>query len=50
MQALQHASKANGLPRDPADSDPARQQRVQALHRHDWVVNAKTLSVGLATA
>ena len=36
------------LPRDPADSALARRRRVQALHRHDWVVYAKTPLAGPA--
>jgi hypothetical protein len=48
MQALHEASVAGRLPRDPADSALARQQRVQALRRHDWVVYAKTPLAGPA--
>jgi hypothetical protein len=36
-QALHEAIEAGKLPRDPADTAPARHQRVQALRRHDWV-------------
>lgn len=48
MQALARAEQASELPRDPAASPPARQQRRQALHRHDWVVYAKTPLAGPA--
>ena len=48
MQALEHAERAAELPREPADSAQARQQRHQALRRHDWVVYAKTPLAGPA--
>jgi len=48
IQALQDASDAGTLPRDPAATDSARRQRVQALRRHDWVVYAKTPLAGPA--
>ena len=48
MQALQEACASGTLPRDPADTEPARQQRAQALRRHDWVVYAKTPLAGPA--
>ena len=48
LQALQQASDAGALPRDPADSALARAQRVLALRRHDWVVYAKTPLAGPA--
>jgi len=48
MQALQQACDAGALPRDPADTATARQQRTQALRRHDWVVYAKTPLAGPA--
>ena len=48
LHALQHACDADMLPRDPADTASARQQRVQALRRHDWVVYAKTPLAGPA--
>ena len=48
LQALQQASSRSALPRDPADTERARQQRVQALRRHDWVVYAKTPLAGPA--
>jgi hypothetical protein len=48
MQALQDALCAGALPRDPADTEPARRQRMQALRRHDWVVYAKTPLAGPA--
>ena len=34
--ALAQAAATGVLPRDPADTEPARRQRVQALHGHDW--------------
>ena len=48
LQALQQAGDSAALPRDPADTATARQQRVQALRRHDWVVYAKTPLAGPA--
>lgn len=48
IQALKDASATGAVPRDPADSDGARRQRLQALHRHDWVVYAKTPLAGPA--
>ncbi|MES2118204.1 MAG: IS91 family transposase [Pseudomonadota bacterium] len=48
LQALQDAFSAGVLPRDPADTNLARRQRVQALRRHDWVVYAKTPLAGPA--
>ena len=45
---LQHACDAGMLPRDRADTAAARQQRVQALRRHDWMVYAKTPLAGPA--
>jgi hypothetical protein len=48
LQALQQAGAAERLPRDPADSAPARAQRLQALRGHDWVVYAKTPLAGAA--
>ena len=48
MQALQQAGEAGVLSRDPADTATARQYRVQALRRHDWVVYAKTSLAGPA--
>ena len=44
MHALQQAGDTGVLARDPADTALARAQRAQALHRHDWVVYAKTPS------
>jgi len=46
LQALQQTVDSAALPRDPADTARARQQRVQALRRHDWVVYAKTPLAG----
>ena len=46
VQALHEAIDAGALPHDPADTDLARKQRVQALRRHDWVVYAKTPLAG----
>jgi hypothetical protein len=48
MHALQDAGDSGVLARDPADTATARQQRAQALHRHDWVVYAKTPLAGPA--
>jgi hypothetical protein len=48
MHALAQAGELAALPRDPADTALARAQRVQALHRHDWVVYAKTPLAGPA--
>ena len=49
LQALHEAIGAGALPRDPADTPLKRQQRVQALRRHDWVVYAKTALAGPAS-
>jgi hypothetical protein len=48
VQALHGACSAGLLARDPADTDLARRQRVQALRRQDWVVYAKTALTGPA--
>lgn len=48
LQALQQAGDAGALQRDPADTALLRNQRVQALRRHDWVVYAKTPLAGPA--
>jgi hypothetical protein len=48
MQALQQACAAGALPRDPADTAAANAERLRALHRHDWVVYAKTALAGPA--
>jgi Putative transposase/Transposase zinc-binding domain len=48
LQALADAIRAGVLTRDPADTDFARRQRVQALRRNDWVVYAKTPLAGPA--
>jgi hypothetical protein len=48
LHALQQACDAGALPRDPAATATARQQRVQALRRHDWAVYAKTPLAGPA--
>ena len=48
LQALAQAGERAALPRDPADTATARQQRVRALRRHDWVVYAKTPLAGPA--
>jgi hypothetical protein len=47
-QALAQAGELAALPRDPADTALARAERVKALHRHDWVVYAKTPLAGPA--
>jgi hypothetical protein len=48
MQALQEGVTAGALPRDSARTHEDHRQRVQALHRHDWVVYAKTPLAGPA--
>ena len=48
LQALDQAAHAGALPRDPADTNLARHQRVRALRRHEWVVYAKTPLAGPA--
>ena len=48
LHALDQASTAGTLPRDPAESAALRQQRRQALGRCDWVVYAKTPLAGPA--
>ena len=48
LQALQQACADGTLARDPAVGATARQQRLQALRRHDWVVYAKTPLAGPA--
>jgi hypothetical protein len=48
LQALQQAGGAGALPRDPAHTAMARQQRARALWHHDWVVYAKTPMAGPA--
>lgn len=48
LQALAEADEAGTLTRDPARTKTARQQRMQALRRHDWVVYAKTPLAGPA--
>ena len=48
VQALDQAAHAGALPRDPADTQLARHQHVQALRRHEWVVYAKTPLAGPA--
>jgi hypothetical protein len=48
MHALGQACHSGALPRDPADTAPARRQRAQLLRRHDWVVYAKTPLAGPA--
>lgn len=48
LHALQQACASGALPRDPAATTLARNQRVHALRRHDWVVYAKTPLAGPA--
>lgn len=48
LQALHEAAEAGALARDPACTEATRQQRLQALRRHDWVVYAKTPLAGPA--
>lgn len=47
--ALQQAVAAGRLPRDPAHTPEDQRRRLQALHRHDWVVYAKTPLAGPAS-
>ena len=46
LDALAQASQAAKLPADPASTPEARQARLDALLRHDWVVYAKTPPAG----
>lgn len=46
LDALHSATQAGELPLDPANTDAARQARLKALSRHDWVVYAKTPLAG----
>lgn len=48
LHALAQAGDSGALARDPAATAPARQQRVRALRRHEWVVYAKTPLAGPA--
>lgn len=48
LAALQHASAARVLARDPAASEQALRQRERALRQQDWVVYAKTPLAGPA--
>lgn len=48
LQALMQAEQSGALPRDPAQTERQRHQRLAALRRHDWVVYAKTPMAGLA--
>ncbi len=48
LQALAQACADGALPRDPAATNLAQRERVQALRRHDWVVYAKTPLAGPA--
>lgn len=48
LAALQQASAAGALPRDPASDQQALRARQHALRRHDWVVYAKTPLAGPA--
>jgi Putative transposase len=48
VQVLSRADQSGALPRDPADTPSAREQRLRALRRHDWVVYAKTPLAGPA--
>lgn len=48
VQALRQAVRAGALPRDPARTAQDQRQRWQALHRHPWVVYAKTPLAGPA--
>jgi hypothetical protein len=48
LQALREACLGGDVPRDPADTQRAQQDRERALRRHDWVVYAKTPLAGPA--
>ena len=48
MQALCQAEQGGALSRDLMGTPTQRQQRTQALRRHDWVVYAKTPLAGPA--
>ena len=48
LQALRDALEEGTLSHDPADTELARQLRMQALRRQDWVVYAKTPPAGPA--
>lgn len=48
LQALAQAEQSGALPRDPAQTERQRHQRLAALRRHDWVVYAKTPMAGPA--
>lgn len=48
LAALQRASAAGALPRDPASSKQALRERDRAVRRQDWVVYAKTSMAGPA--
>lgn len=48
LAALQRASAAGALPRDPASSKQALRERDRAVRRQDWVVYAKTPLAGPA--
>lgn len=48
LAALQKASAAGALPRDPASNQQALRERRQALRQQDWVVYAKTPLAGPA--
>jgi hypothetical protein len=48
LDALQQASAAGALPRDPASTQQALREREQALRQQDWVVYAKTPLAGPA--
>lgn len=48
LHALQQASLAGSLARDPATTEAQRNERVRRLRRHDWVVYAKTPMAGPA--
>ena len=48
LAALQQATQAKALPRDPATNKQQRHERLRALRAHDWVVYAKTPLAGPA--
>lgn len=46
IEALRAAENGHELVRDPSNTPSARQLRLKALSRHDWVVYAKTPLAG----
>lgn len=46
LQALMQAEQSGALPRDPAQTERQRHQRLATLRRHDWGVYAKMPMTG----